>query len=528
MEKTAEKSLFHRKNVYSKQIMNSRININNFKVMFIFVNERMRTFIPLNISYLSAALKRGGFSTCLFDTSFYKEQTLIHEERKKEEAGFFEGVDYRSIGVRIKEGNLVRDLLGAVEREEPQLIAFSVFSQSKNLNYKLAGSIKTEFPRIPIIFGGVHVNIEPEVVLKKDFVDYICIGEGEEAIVELAGRLANGITPEDVKNIGLKINGKIHINPVREPPVMDNLPFPDWDLFEEYHLYGPFRGKLWRMGVVECSRSCPYNCTYCGNDIMRRVYRVAGWPLRYRYKSPQRWIAELKRMKDQYGINFLFVSDGTFLAQEESDMGELADLYQREIALPFFCCSTVFDFTPRRARLLKKMGCVCVNVGIESGSDRYRRKYMNRKMSNEQIINAFALGKEEGMEMRSYNIIGMPFETREDIFETIELNRQAKVDSCSLAIFVPYHGTVLRELCIEKGLLDPAVEITGDGTKPMIKNPYLSDEELTGLFNTFLLYVKAPKKLFTEIHKAEKNTPEGLIVRKELIQKINKSDGCSN
>lgn len=492
----------------------------SFKVMFVSVNERKRTVIPLNISYLSSALKRAGFPTCLFDTSFYKEQKRMEEESKKEEAGFFDEVDYGSIGVKLKDGDIKQDLLAAVEREKPRLVAFSIFSQSKNINFKLAREIKERFPDIQTIFGGVHVNIEPEAVLAEPCVDYICLGEGEEALVEFCQFMADGKNVADVKNIGIKCDHAIKINPVRPALNMDMVPFPDWDLFEPYHLYGPFRGKLWRMGLVEYSRTCPYDCSYCGNDIMRRVYRESGHPIRSRHKSPRHWVDELKRMKDQYGINFLFVVDGTFLAQDEKNLEELAALYQKEISLPFFCCATVLGFNEKKAKLLKKMGCVCVNIGIESGSDEYRRKYMNRVMSNEAIINAFRIGKESGMEMRAYNIIGMPFETRNDIFETIKLNRNAKVDSLSLAIFIPYQGTVLRDICIRHELLDPSEEISGDGTVPMIKNPYLSDDELLGLYNTFLLYVFAPEELYPEIQKAEKNTPEALIIRRELIKKI--------
>ena len=78
------------------------MSFENFKVMFVFVNDRFRTFIPINISYLAAAVKEAGFSTCLFDTSFYAEQKGVELEKKKEDAGIFMPVDYDSIGVHLK------------------------------------------------------------------------------------------------------------------------------------------------------------------------------------------------------------------------------------------------------------------------------------------------------------------------------------------------------------------------------------------------------------------------------------------
>lgn len=493
----------------------------DFKVMFVSLNDRMRTFIPTSISCLSAALKEAGFSTCLFDTSFYAEQERIQEEKKKEDAGIFEPVDYASIGVFLKEQSLLDDLLAAVEKEQPQLIAFSVFSQSKSQNYEMAEVIKKHFPEIPIIFGGIHINVYPREVLTMDFVDYICVGEGEEAIVELAACLAAGDRPKTVKNIGWKEEGVLHINKLRPPTELSKLSFPDWDLFEPYHLYGPFRGKLLKMALVEYSRTCPYNCAYCGNATFKQHYRDSGHGISYRHKTPRQWVNELSRMKNEYGIEFINIIDGTFVAQSEKNLEELAEYYTAEIGLPFFCDATVRCVTPKKARLLKKMGCICVNMGVEAGNEEYRKKYLNRTMTNEKIVEAFHIVKEHGMEARSYNIIGLPYQTRENIMETVELNRKAGSDSVSMSIFMPYDGTVLRQVCIDDGLVDPAVEITGDGTDPIIHNPNLTDEELMGLYNTFALYVTAPRELFPEIRKAEADTPEAMILRNKIRDKIN-------
>ena len=123
------------------------------------------------------------------------------------------------------------------------------------------------------------------------------------------------------------------------------------------------------------------------------------------------------------------------------------------------------------------------------------------------------------MEVRSYNIIGLPFQNRKDIFDTIELNRLCNVDSVSMSIFMPYEGTPLRDVCIQNGLFDPRNEIPGDGTAPVIRNPDLTDDELMGLYNTFALYVKAPKSMYSQIALAEGASPEALQLRKQLMDK---------
>lgn len=488
-----------------------------FKIMFIAVNDRMRTVIPLNVSYLSAAVKKAGFESVIFDTSFYGEQERLIDEKQMEETGMFKSVDYSSIGVRLINRDLTADMLKIIAEEKPDIIGFSVFSQSKRLNFNLASSIKRRFKQIPIIMGGVHINVDPIEVLKLDYVDYVCLGEGEEALVELMAKLLRGEDASQVRNIGWKEKGRIILNPMRPVQPLDNLPFPDWDSFAPYHQYGPYRGKLLKMATVEFSRTCPYHCSYCGNKIIGKHYENSGLKMAYRHKSPKHWVAELKKMKDEYGVEFLFVVDGTFLAQSETVLEDLAALYAKEIGLPFFACATVHCLTERKAKLLKDMNCVCINMGLESGNEEYRKKYLDRSMSNEKILKTFKLAKNAGLDTRSYNIIGLPFETRENIFETIELNRQCEVCSTSVSIFMPYEGTKLREMCIRENLVDENQEVFGDGTEPLIYNPNLSHKELLGIYNTFPLYVLAPKEEYPTIRASEADTEEAKNLRVELI-----------
>ena len=494
---------------------------NDFKIMFISINDRMRTVIPLNISYLSAAVKEAGFNSIIFDTSFYAEHERLLDEKKMEEAGIFKAVDYSSIGVKLNNGSLTNDMLKMIEKEKPNIIGFSLFSQSKRLNFKLASEIKEKFSHIPIIMGGIHVNVDPPAVLNLDYVDYICVGEGEVALVQLMKTLANGENASQVQNIGWKNDGEMFFNPLRPVESLDKLPFPDWDSFEPYHQYGPYRGKLLKMATVEFSRTCPHHCSYCGNKIIGEHYRNSGLTSTYRHKSPKRWVEELKWMKDTYGIEFLFIVDGTFLAQSEKNLEEVATLYIKEINLPFFACATVHCLTDKKSKLLKDMGCVCINMGLESGNEEYRKKYLDRTMSNAKIVSAFHMAKNAGLETRSYNIIGLPYETREDIFQTIELNKQCKVDSVSASIFMPYEGTKLRELCINEKLVDPNQEVFGDGTEPLIDNPYISHKELLGLYHTFSLYVMAPKEVYPLIKEAEADTEEAKKLRMKLLSKYN-------
>jgi anaerobic magnesium-protoporphyrin IX monomethyl ester cyclase len=475
------------------------------KTLIVMLNERKRTLIPPALAIISATLKQGGIDTKIFDTSFYSENGRLNEEDSKEDAGIFQEIDYSRIGVKIKTG-LENDFIDIINNWNPDLIAFSVHSFTFDTAVRLSRLVKDKFgDKIKILFGGIHITLDYQNIFKEKSIDYLCIGEGELALLEFCQKMEKGEPLTDIKNIWYQKNGELIKTGLRPPVNLDSLPIPDWEGFADYHQYGPWRGKLVKMALVEFSRVCPFSCAYCGNHIMIETYAKHGIKLGPHHKSPKKFIEELKYLKERYDLEFIAIMDGTFLSFPDDCLEELAELYSKEINLPFYVTTTASSITERRVALMEKMGCVCMNIGVENGDFEYRKIYMNRPWPDELIINAFKRVKKSTIEARAYNIIGAPFETRETIMKTIELNREIEADSSSLAIFIPFPGCKMREMCIEKGLFRADQKIEGDGTIPVIKNDNLTDDEIIGLFKTFMLYLKAPRELFPIIRLAEGN-----------------------
>ena len=107
------------------------------------------------------------------------------------------------------------------------------------------------------------------------------------------------------------------------------------------------------------------------------------------------------------------------------------------------------------------------------------------------------------------NILGMPGDTRELIFDTIELNRQLGSDSVNAFYFMPYRGTAMRAESEAKGYITKDTQTQGLATGPVMNMPQLSNDELMGLVRTFSLYVKFPKEEWDEIRIAERFDEEG-------------------
>ena len=140
---------------------------------------------------------------------------------------------------------------------------------------------------------------------------------------------------------------------------------------------------------------------------------------------------------------------------------------------------------------------------------------MNRNITNEIIIDKFKLVRSYGIRASAYNIIGLPYENRENIFETIDLNIKANPSSFSVTMLEPYKGTPIRAMCEREGL-DPNHETVYD--KPQFIPKGMTSEELNGLFRTFPLYIRFPKRRYEEIKLAE--TDDNIY--KELLLEFSK------
>jgi radical SAM superfamily enzyme YgiQ (UPF0313 family) len=329
-----------------------------------------------------------------------------------------------------------------------EVIGFSVTSNMWPYAQKWIGWTREKFTNSFVICGGIHPTLNPEEVIETYGVDAICIGEGEEALVELCGKLEDGQDLTETPSIWIKNNGKIHKNPVR--PLLknlDNLPFPDREIFDYQKLYH----ERINEASVMASRGCPYRCSYCCNEALWKVYDKT--PHYVRFRSVQNMIQELKQIISNYTFIKGFAFDDDILPLNVRWFKEFADEYKREIGLPFTCNIRPDLMNENIVGILKEAGCWRVHMGIESGNDKIRNEILNRNISKEQIIKAFSLCKENGIKLYSYNMVGLPGENIPEILDTIKLNAIILANVNQVSIFYPYKKTRLYDLCQTKGLI---------------------------------------------------------------------------
>ena len=487
------------------------------KVLIIYPNVHNTSRINLGIAYLSACLKKHGHEVKLFDTTFYKEKGEMSDEDFRSKSLQVTDVDLFEQGVTYRHSKfMINDLKSLIQDFKPDILGLNCVDATYNLGKKLLESVQ-DF-KIFTIAGGARVSVDPESVIAEKYVNAICVGEGEETFVELCEKIERG-NIESIRNLWIKTKNKV-IKSNRRPLIdIDTLPMPDWDIFSDLHLIRPMAGKAYRMGSFDMSRGCPYKCSYCANQFYAELNK--GYGNYCRQKNPELLIQEIKHKVQKYNLNFIMFYDDLFPTNEYID--KFCDLYG-EIGLPFYVNMRPEVVKEKTVKKLYDVGLCSVGIGVESGDESFRKKILNRNYSNQVVINAFNIMKQFKIRTSSFNIIGSPFETRENIFNTIKLNKEIMPASSTVSYFYPYRGTPLRKTSIEAGFFNPAEEETMDiahRTGSALIMPQISPEEISFLFMKFQLFVKLPRLFWPLIKYTEKENTIAGYLSKALIEIFN-------
>lgn len=298
--------------------------------------------------------------------------------------------------------------------------------------------------RIPVVVGGHHVSNCPEVLEQHEEIDAICLGEGDAALGLLLDRIAGGEPFDMVPNLWVRNRDQIIKNAVAAlEENLDSLPFPD---------YAPFSPEaIARRPSMLLSRGCPYNCTYCSNNNMRKIYAGKGaW---VRKKSVGRALAEVRSFIDLHHPAFLNFDDDTFI-KDRAWLFEFLDGYRKMTTLPFDCNSRPETINDPVCAALKAANCRTLCIGIESGSESLRKRLYGRNMTNKTIIAAFRAARAHGLRTFAFNMVGAPGETFRDYLKTVLLNRRIKPDAFQLTIYYPFPGSELYARAKAAGLID--------------------------------------------------------------------------
>ena len=418
--------------------------------------------IQFGVSYISAVLKAGGHRTSLVVTG-------------------------RALG-RNRHKALDRRLA----EFEPGLVCFSAISTEYDVIVDAARHVQARRPDAFLVAGGTHISLNADEDMLKIF-DAICIGEGEQPVLELAEKLAGGGGPSRIQNLWIRRGDTVEKNPTRPfLQDLDALPLPDRDLWTEWTAEQPDARHMVLLG-----RGCPFQCTYCSNHALKKL---ASGPY-VRFRSPENILAEVRQLAqthpDKHEI-YLEVESFTVKPDWAIELCDALARFNVERTEPLSFGVNVrvtpnvdFDALFAAAR---RANFRFINVGLESGSQRVRREVLNRNYSNDDVLAAVQAARKHGLKICFFNIVGLPGETEADFQETVRMNRLCAPDWHFTSIFYPYPGTELCRQCQALGLLPKTLDPRMERSRALLDLPGMPRRRIQHHYTWFDYYVSRGRK----------------------------------
>jgi|GEM_PF-376676 len=352
----------------------------------------------------------------------------------------------------IQEHEIDETIHSSLNGDDILFVGFSVMTGKQvTMSAEMSRRLKAVNPRAPIVWGGIHPSLMPKECLVSGFADYIVIGEGEITAVELAKRLAGDSKLElsAINGIAYKANGEVVITPRREFARDLDAFRQDWSLVDIQRYVRNLNGE--RTFFFISSRGCPHNCGFCYNQAFNAR--------RWRAHSPDAVVAELLEIQRQTGITSVTFDDDNFFTSRKRGLEILRRLKDNGMACHWVDLRVDY-VTPEFMSQLVELGVRSIFMGWESGSartlDRISKGFSPQMILDKMMI----LARFPELTVDASAIVGFPWETDQDIDETISLAlKMFRIKpfrlNFNIGIYVPYPGSPALEEARERGFEFP-------------------------------------------------------------------------
>ena len=342
--------------------------------------------------------------------------------------------------------------LGVLQKEDvtkkllswkPDMLAYSMMSVDMESMKEFNDSLRKKID-IFTLLGGPHATLEKSCI-NEHGIDAICVGEGDEAIVDVVDALENGKDLEGIQNILISSDAQLSLRHFVED--LDAIPFMDRDLVYSYP-------EMARFGIkgIWTSRGCVFQCPYCFNNRYNKLYKSKGKVVRRR--SVDSVIRETAELLANYRVEFVRIQDDVFVLRVDDWLKEFAERWPREIGIPFYCLLRSELVTDDMAYYLKKAGCFSICMSIETADDNVRRRMLRREVSKEDLERAFNLLKKHKINVYANTMLALPFTSLEQDIASLDFAIKVRPDMPNFSILMPYPGTDLGDYCKQSSIYD--------------------------------------------------------------------------
>lgn len=379
--------------------------------------------------------------------------------------------DNLMIGVQRYRDNVLEEVVELCRGSD--LIGITLMTNFFDNAVQVTTALKKKLS-VPVIWGGVHATIRPEESL--EYADMVCVGDGEEALLELVNKMQSGADFTKTANLWIKYGGKSSKNPIGQLiRDLDFYPFPDYSMDEHYinfeghiikmtfdilktfqemgHFFDPKKKTGYYQTMT--GRGCPHKCTYCINDTLKNLYEGQSY---LRWRSIDHVIGELQWVKKNLPyVGCVWISDDSFFARNPKNLELFCKEYKEKIGLPFTCLGSPLTVTEEKMEMLVDAGLTYIQLGIESGSRSIQELFNRKNMSNEVIMKAIKIINKykDRMFPPAYDfILDVPYETDENKIESLrfiaDIPKPFRLQPFSLVL---YPGTKLYQMAKADGII---------------------------------------------------------------------------
>jgi radical SAM superfamily enzyme YgiQ (UPF0313 family) len=413
------------------------------------------TLVPTGLCYLHACLCEAGYESLLANFSAWQTS-------------------------RIKQ-----ELLAF----KPDFIGISQWTHNRHTSLELARICRTTLPKCRIVMGGGHATFCYEDILTEDSpVDIVILGEAENTLLELVAAGSSESKWQSIAGMAFRRDGAIIVTPHRKSlDDLDRLPLPARYLDKSIGVDSELQSEF-----IVTARGCPSTCYFCSSPDF--------WGRKVRFRSPAAIVEEILYIRRKFGLIYFSIRDDTFTADRKRVLEFCALLKIREANILWNCQSRVTAIDEELVVAMKRSGCECIQLGIESGSPHILKR-LGKNIKPPQIEHAAALIREIGVNLSIYLISDVPGETGEDIRQTIEIVRRIRPDDGYVSPLAYYPGTRLYKDAVAAGTASPRI---------------FSDSRETALYATSAP-TKTAARLLKELTRNHQDDPERFKQQKKRL-----------
>ena len=381
------------------------------------------------------------------------------------------------------------------------------FQLKRSIHYSRL--LKENYPGLPVIWGGYHPSLLPELTASEPYVDAVVRGQGEVTFNELVCRIEAGAGFADVAGVTYKDkNGDIVNNIDRPMEDVSKFPPAPYELLDMERFFELNGGR--RALQLISSQGCPFKCTFC---VEPRIYG------KWSGRTAEQVVNEIEELDRRYHLEHITFSDPNLFGSKKR-MEEILRLWQeRGLQMTWSGAARadqVYGLTPEFRQLLEETHCSRIGIGIESGSQSILN-LIDKKTSPEKAIKANIFLGEAGIQGTYAFMVGFPKalpEARDEIWQTLLLIkeiRKAHPQVATITFYVtPYPGTPIYDIALSLHLKLPGkTEEWADWESTSISTTWITakEKDLVERCNNFYFPFAYPNRQMQQSMKQIKVKP---------------------